>query len=63
MLKLSALIATLSFIVSSWLSGSILPRFTGGPLDYVLMPLLGYVSIIIAAHLAVRLRPGQVIED
>ncbi|MBW2450841.1 MAG: hypothetical protein JRE16_07195 [Deltaproteobacteria bacterium] len=54
MFKLSALISILAFIFSSWFSGFELPRFTNGPVDYLLMPLLGYVSIVVAAQIATR---------
>lgn len=57
MFKLSAFISALAFSCSSWYSGALIPRFTGGPADYVLMPLLGYVSIFVAAQLAIRLYP------
>ena len=57
MFKLSALIGTLAFVLSSWFSGLTLPRFTQGPLDYLLMPLLGFISIIVAAQLAARFFP------
>ncbi len=38
-----------------------MPRLTNGPLDYFLMPLLGYVSLLALARLEVwlRLRRGQ----
>ena len=54
MFKLSALIGTLGFVCSSWLSGFSLPRMTQTTADYLLMPLLGYISIIIAAQIAAR---------
>jgi len=59
MLKISALIGSLAFLFSSWLSGFTLPRLTEGPGDYLLMPLLGYILIIVAAQLAVRITPDQ----
>jgi len=55
MLKLSALIGALAFFSGSWLSGLTIPRFTQGPADYLLMPLLGYCAIIISAQIAARL--------
>jgi hypothetical protein len=54
MFKLSALIGTSAFLCSSWLSGFSLPRFTQSPADYLLMPLLGYLSVIVAAQVAAR---------
>ncbi len=57
MFKISAIIGMLAFVLSSWFSGFTLPRFTGGAFDYLLMPLLGYFSIIIAAHVAARFFP------
>ena len=54
MFKLSAIIGTLGFVFSSWFSGFSLPRFTQSSADYVLMPLVGYISIIIAAQIAAR---------
>lgn len=38
-----------------------MPRLTSGPLDYFLMPLLGYVSLLALARLAglLRLRRGR----
>ncbi len=55
MLKLSAVIGSMAFFTSSWLSGTTLPRISHGAGDYLLMPLLGYITIIIAAQLAARL--------
>lgn len=57
MFKLSALIATLVFIYSSSLSGFTLPRFTQGSGDYVLMPLIGYLMIIVLAQIVARFSP------
>ena len=54
MFKLSALIGTLGFVFSSWFSGFNLPRFTQSSADYLLMPLFGYISIIVAAQIAAR---------
>lgn len=59
MFKLSALIGSVAFIFSSWLSGFTLPRLTQGPGDYLLMPLLGYIMIIVAAQAAARITPEQ----
>ncbi|NIQ11363.1 MAG: hypothetical protein GWO08_16130, partial [Gammaproteobacteria bacterium] len=50
MFKLSAVIGSMAFFTSSWLSGTTLPRLTEGVGDYLLMPLLGYITIIIAAQ-------------
>lgn len=59
MFKLSALIGSFAILSSSWFSGFTLPRLTHGPGDYVLMPLLGYIMIIVAAQLSTRLVPEQ----
>ena len=59
MVKLSALIGSLAFFFSSWLSGMTLPRIMHGPGDYLLMPLLGYLLIIVAAQFAARILPQQ----
>ncbi len=55
MFKLFALFATLPLLYSSWLSGLSLPRFSQSPADYVLMPLIGFIMIIVAAQIAARL--------
>ncbi|MDT8440084.1 MAG: hypothetical protein RQ723_00310 [Desulfuromonadales bacterium] len=55
MFKFSVLIGTLGFFFSSWLAGFQLPRLVGGPADYLLMPLLGYISIIVVAQVAARI--------
>ena len=54
MLKLSALIGSLAFLCSSWFSGFSVPRLVQGPGDYLLMPLLGYIMIIVAAQVAAK---------
>jgi len=59
MFKISALIALLTFFFGSWYSGFSLPRILQGPGDYLLMPLLGYIMIIVAAQLAARIVPEQ----
>lgn len=59
MFKLSALIGSLAFLCSSWFSGFSMPRIVQGPGDYLLMPLLGFIMVIVAAHLAVRILPQQ----
>lgn len=59
MLKISALIGALAFLFSSWFTGFTLPRFTQGPGDYLLMPLFGYIMIIVAAQIAARLVPEK----
>jgi hypothetical protein len=59
MFKLSALIGSMAFVFSSWFSGFSLPRLTQGPGDYVLMPLLGYIVIILAAQIAAKFFPEQ----
>jgi hypothetical protein len=59
MFKLAALIGTLAFFFSSWFSGFTLPRFTQGPGDYILMPLIGYIMIIVAAQVAAKVLPQK----
>ena len=59
MFKLSALIGSVAFFFSSWLSGFTLPRMTQTTGDYLLMPLLGYIMIIVAAQVAARILPDQ----
>ncbi len=59
MFKLSALIGSLAFFVSSWFSGFTMPRLTESPGDYLLMPLIGYLMIIVAAQLATRIVPEK----
>lgn len=59
MFKLSALIGSLAFICSSWLSGFTLPRIMHNAGDYLLMPLIGYIMIIVAAQIAARILPEQ----
>ena len=59
MIKLSAVFIALSFLVSSWMSSFSLPRLFHSPADYVLMPFMGYLSILLAAQLAARLLPGN----
>jgi exosortase/archaeosortase len=57
MFKLTSIIAAALFLGSSWYSGDVIPRMTHSAADYVLMPLLGYLVIIVAAHFAVRFLP------
>jgi hypothetical protein len=59
MIKLAALIGSSVFLFSSWFSGSLLPRLSHGPADYLLMPLLGYIMIIVAAQAASKLVPEK----
>lgn len=59
MFKLSALIGSLAFLCSSWFSGFSVPRLVQGPGDYLLMPLLGYIMIIVAAQVAAQFAPEQ----
>jgi hypothetical protein len=59
MFKLATLIGTLAFFCSSWLSGFSMPRLVQGPVDYLLMPLLGYIMIVVAAQVAARVIPEQ----
>jgi len=59
MFKLSALIGSVAFFCSSWFSGFTLPRMTHNAGDYLLMPLLGYIMIIVAAQVAARILPEQ----
>lgn len=57
MFRLTATIGAALFLGSGWLSGEVVPRFTHSAADYVLMPLLGYLLLIGAAHCAARLLP------
>lgn len=57
MFKTTVTIGGLLFLGSSWFSGEIIPRFTHSAADYVLMPLIGYLVLIVAAHFAARLLP------
>ena len=57
MFRLTTTIGAMVFFGSSWASGEIIPRFTHSAADYVLMPLLGYLILIVAAHCAARLLP------
>ena len=59
MFKLSALIGSMAFFCSSWLSGFTLPRIMHNAGDYLLMPLFGYLMIIVAAQIAARIVPEQ----
>ena len=59
MFKLSALIGSLVFLCSSWFSGFTVPRLVQGPGDYLMMPLIGYIMIIVAAQIAARIVPEQ----
>ena len=59
MFKLSALIGSLAFLCSSWFSGFSVPRLVQGPGDYLLMPLLGFIIIIVAAQVAAKVIPEQ----
>lgn len=59
MFKLSALIGSMAFFCSSWLSGFTLPRIMHNTGDYLLMPLFGYIMIIVAAQIAARIIPEQ----
>ena len=59
MIKLAALIGSSAFFFTSWFTGSLLPRLTHGPADYLLMPLLGYIMIIVAAQAATKLVPEK----
>lgn len=59
MIKLSALIGSLVFFFSSWFAGFSLPRVTQGAGDYLLMPLICYIMIILAAQVAARFFPEQ----
>jgi len=58
MFKLTATIGTILFLGSSWMSGNSIPRFTHSAADYVLMPLCGYLALIVAAHFAGRVFPA-----
>jgi hypothetical protein len=57
MLRLTTTIAAVLFLGSSWVSGDVIPRLTHSTADYVLMPLLGYLVLIGAAHFAARVLP------
>ena len=57
MFRLTATLGAVLFLGSGWLSGDVIPRFTHSAADYVLMPLLGYLVIIVAAHCAARVLP------
>lgn len=57
MLRLTVTLGALLFFGSSRLSGDVIPRFTHSAADYVLMPLCGYLVLIVAAHFAARLLP------
>lgn len=59
MFKISALIGSLAFLCSSWFAGFSVPRLVQGPGDYLIMPLLGYIMIIVAAQLAARIVPEK----
>ena len=59
MFKLSAIFCSLFFLASSWMSNFSLPRLTQGPFDYFFMPFIGYLSIFLAAQLAIRLLPSK----
>jgi hypothetical protein len=59
MFKLAALIGSTAFFFSSLISGFSVPRLTQGPADYLLMPLLGYILIIVAAQAAARIVPEK----
>ena len=59
MLKFSALIGSLAFLCSSWFSGFSVPRIVQGPGDYLIMPLLGYIMLIVAAQAAAKIIPEQ----
>lgn len=54
MFKLASFFGILAFFISSGVSGFALPRFTQSPGDYIIMPLFGYIMIILAAQLAAR---------
>jgi len=58
MFRLTATFGAMLFFSSGWMTGEIVPRFTHTAADYVLMPLLGYLVLIVAAHCAARLLPG-----
>lgn len=57
MLRLTAIIGAAAFLGSSWYSGDVIPRLTHSAADYVLMPLLGYLVLIVGAHCAARFLP------
>lgn len=57
MFRLTATIGAVLFFGSGWMAGEVIPRFTHSVADYVLMPLLGFLVLIVAAHFAARLLP------
>lgn len=57
MFRLTAIIGAVLFLGGGWLSGEVIPRLTHSEADYVLMPLVGYLVLIGAAHCAARLLP------
>lgn len=59
MFKLTTLLATFFFFGYGWLADFRLPRLTQTGADFVLMPLLGYITIILAAQVAARLSTAQ----
>ena len=59
MFKLSALIGGLAFFGTSWVSGFTMPRIMNGPGDYLIMPLLSYIMVIVAAQVAARIIPER----
>lgn len=59
MFRLTAILGATLFFGSSWLSGYVVPRLTHSAADYLLMPLLGYLVLIVAAHCAARLLPAS----
>lgn len=59
MFKLTTLFATFFFFGYSWLADFRLPRLTHTAVDFVLMPFLGYITLIFAAQLAAHLPTGK----
>jgi len=59
MFKLTTLLVTFFFFGYGWLADFRLPRLTHTGLDFVLMPFLGYITLILAAQLAARLPTGK----
>jgi hypothetical protein len=59
MFKMTFTLGAMLFLGSGWLTGGVIPRFTHSAADYVLMPLLGYLVLIVAAHFAARLLPDS----
>ena len=58
MFRLTATLGAVIFLGSSYTSGELFPHLTHTAADYVLMPLAGYLVLIVAAQCAARLLPN-----